>query len=93
MERQNLCLGMTDKQYELLDELYFIQTAETLHARLGWTKAEVAKVLLEIFENGWLKVLFKHDQEIELTQQELALQINEYGFIASKTGLFAHNSN
>jgi hypothetical protein len=83
---------MTDKQYTLLDELYFIQNVKSLHSELGWTKAEVEEVLLQLFENGWLTVLL-HEQFVEISKEELVEQIEQFGFIASKKGLFAHNSN
>lgn len=83
---------MTDKQYTLLDELYFIQNVDSLQKELGWARDEVIEVLLELFENGWLKVV-KLDEEIEISKETLWQQINQHGFIASKKGLFAHNSN
>ena len=83
---------MTDQQFTLLDELYFIQNVQSLQTELGWAKDEVIKILLQLFENGWLKVV-RLDDEIEISKEELAQQINQYGFIASKKGLFAHNSN
>ena len=83
---------MTDQQFTLLDELYFIQNVESLTKDLGWAKEEVIAVLLELFENDWLKVV-DLDEEVEISKAELAEQITKYSFIASKKGLFAHNSN
>ncbi len=82
---------MTDQEYNFIDELYFMQTADSLCRNLNWPEEDVKTVLLQIFDKGWLKIMIS-DDEFNLSREELAADYKKYEYIASKKGLLAHNT-
>ena len=82
---------MTDEQFDLLDELYFIQPFDYLQQTLGWPEERLKKILLELAEEGWIRCYVSMEEEAVPEQVQLAKNYNRYFYLASKAGLFAHN--
>lgn len=83
---------MTDIEFDLLDQLYFVQTFESLISELQIPEAELKSLLVEMVQKGWVKVMDKQtDEEIV----ELDTWINNctsFFYLATKKGLFVHNT-
>ncbi|HVD98629.1 MAG TPA: hypothetical protein VNB90_10535 [Cytophagaceae bacterium] len=82
---------MTDREYEILDALYFTISFEGVKKELQTEETQLRDELLALIEKGWVKCL----EKITEKEIELALVKNnykEYNYLASKKGLLAHNS-
>jgi len=84
--------AMTDLQYDILDELYFVQPFEYIVKSTDISENIVKKELLLMIEKGWVKC-FDHQQE-EVWDVLTSFDTNffQYKYLASKAGLLAHNS-
>lgn len=82
---------MTSKQFEILDELYFVISYNEIRIVTALTDEELCAELTGLFSEGWLRV-FKSPsdtKDYELISDEILM--NSY-LLASKSGLKAHNS-
>ncbi len=83
---------MTDVEYDILDELYFVQSFVFLLKELGMSEHSLKKNLGTMIEKGWIKC-FRQDNT-EVFGEALAFDQNyrEYLYLATKRGLMAHNA-
>lgn len=84
---------MSDQEYDLLDELYFVVSYTDLQKEVKMKDKELQKLLLTLIDRGWV-LCFKAGTDTEVvpvhaTFDQLASQ---YSYLASKKGLLAHNS-
>ncbi|MEQ8239061.1 MAG: hypothetical protein RIA69_07595 [Cyclobacteriaceae bacterium] len=82
---------MTDEEFEILDELYFVQKYEYLFNELNLTKDVLVENLIALYHKGWIKILSDVDLEASRDQIKPA-NLEKYYFLATKKGLLAHNS-
>jgi len=82
---------MTDTEFEILDELYFVKTIKELSTILAIDHAIILKEVENLLEKKWVKVLDLSDNEIEVTKTEYLSNYNQFRFNITKTGLIAHN--
>ncbi len=83
---------MTDREYEILDALYFTVSFEWLKNELEAEEVELRDELLLLKEKGWVKCLEKVSEK-EIEENEMVKKYyKEYNFLASKNGLIVHNS-
>lgn len=82
---------MSDEEFDLLDELYFVQPFEYLQSSLGWEEGLILKTLDSLYQKGMIKCLTEPDQErfdaVNIFQEGINLF-----FLATKKGLMAHNT-
>ncbi len=84
---------MTDEEFDVLDELYFIQSFKELMVLTGKSAEELVPVLQSIHSKGWIKVFENVAGEIPLDTIDFqTLADNNHYFLATKSGLMAHNS-
>ena len=83
---------MTDREYEILDALYFTISFDSLKNELEAEEGMLKDELIALIEKDWVKCLEKISEkeieEIELVRNNY----KEYNFLASKKGLTIHNS-
>lgn len=82
---------MTDIEFEILDELYFVKTIQELCHILALEEAILVKEIGSLLEKKWVKILDLADHEIEITIEEYLSNYNQYRFNITKKGLIAHN--
>jgi hypothetical protein len=82
---------MSDQEFDLLDEVYFVTSYQDIQAELGWEDAEMKKTLLELYEKGWIKCFADASTELVDSEVDLEKQYQQYHYLASKKGLLAHN--
>ncbi|GGZ40556.1 hypothetical protein GCM10007049_37300 [Echinicola pacifica] len=82
---------MSEDEFDLLDELYFVQSYDYLKGELGWEDGLLLSTLQQLLKMEYIKCLINPDQElhgdIDLTEAG-----KEYYFLATKKGLLAHNT-
>ena len=84
---------MTDQEFDVLDELYFVISFQDLTRNLSWPAEELLPVLKELVKNEMVKCIDPQtEEEVELSAPQLDKQYNKILFLASKKGLMEHNS-
>ena len=82
---------LTDAEYDILDELYFVTPYETLRVETGYDEGDLKSNLIRLVEEGLVKVYLSMDEEAE-DSVDMEKLFRSYYYLASKKGLFAHNS-
>ena len=82
---------MTDSEFDLLDELYFVQSFDNLKNALNWEDEELLQTLLSLYQKGLIKCLTGPDQE-RFDQVDVLTEGKELLYLATKKGLMAHNT-
>ena len=80
---------MTEYEFELLDELYFLTNIEDLINALEWSFDKICHTLDILYDKGWIKIV--DSLENEITNPDLLNNYQDYCFLATKKGLMAHN--
>ena len=83
---------MTDEEFDVLDELYFVIRFDDLLEATEKDADELIKILKSLFSKGWIKVLKTVDDEVPDSEIDMDNSSSEYYFLATKKGLLAHNS-
>ncbi len=83
---------MTDREFDVLDELYFIQSYSDLSSAIGLEDEILILTLTSLFDKGWIRVY--HDIDLEVNSKEVNIKEHaiKYFYLASKEGLLAHNT-
>ena len=83
---------MTDQEFDILDELYFLTSYKELKEISQIGSLEVKELLWRLIEKGWLLCHQNNDEEIDPTKAEFETEFGNYHYLASKKGLLAHNA-
>lgn len=83
---------MTDREYEIIDALYFTVSFEYLEKELETEAVQLRDELIALIEKGWVKAMTKVSEQEMDDKQELINNYRKYNYLASKKGLLAHNS-
>lgn len=84
---------MTDLEFDVLDELYFLQPYSYLLKTMKMDEQEVKSTLKVLLEKGWVKCYKSPSEEMDPDQVDFENCFAKYHYLASKAGLLAHNSN
>jgi len=84
-------LNLTDDEFDLLDELYFVQDYSLLKNELGWADERIMLTLDSLYKKAFIKLLLDHDAEFHSNETGESIPWKELYFLASKQGLKAHN--
>lgn len=84
---------MSDVEYDVLDELYFIQSFAGLVEATQFEEKELKEVLIKMQNKGWIRCYFSASDEIP--QEEIDIEVNyrRYLYLASRNGLMKHNTS
>ncbi len=82
---------MSNDEFDVLDELYFVQPYAFLLETLGWEDKRLLDALTLLLEKGWIKCFTEPDQECfeAINLQEVG---KELLYLATKKGLMAHTT-
>ena len=83
---------MSEQEFLVLDELYFLQSFQELHEQSGLAEEELKKVLEGMLAKGWVKCLRSREGEEPVEVAEFQQKYNDLLYLATKAGLLAHNS-
>jgi hypothetical protein len=83
---------MTDLEFDILDELYFVETFDNLLKKLHIEENILAKNLLNLLERGWIKCFSLDKQEVLFEVEKFEENYGQYCYLATKAGLMAHHS-
>lgn len=82
---------MTDLEFDLLDELYFVQSYDYLRNALGWDEFSLLQTLQSLYRKGMIKCLSGPDQE-RFDDVDVLSEGQRLFYLATKKGLMAHNT-
>lgn len=82
---------MSDREFDLLDELYFVQPYSYLQESLGWEDEVLLETLTSLYTKGMIKCLSGPDEE-RFDQVNIFVEGKSLYFLATKKGLMAHNT-
>ena len=83
---------MTDLEYEVLDELYFVQSYLQLVQLTNVDEETLYEVLERLLQNQWIKCLKSPEEEVFEEALNFENFYKQYYYLATKKGLMAHNS-
>ena len=84
---------MTDNEFDIIDELYFIQSYKNLVKTMNVSKDKIRSTLENLLKKGWVKCFISPTDEIEFDIEKFEKEYWNYHYLATKAGLLAHNSN
>lgn len=84
---------MTNAEFDVLDELYFIRSYKELGKSLDIRDAILISTLQKLLDRGWVSCYISPSEEIEMDIRKLETEYWKYHYLATKAGLRAHNSN
>ncbi len=82
---------MSDAEFDLLDELYFVQPYDYLKVALGWEDKQLLETLDLLYQAGMIKCLAEPDQE-RFDPVYIFSEGKKLMYLATKKGLMAHNA-
>lgn len=84
---------MTEVEFDILDELYFVVSYPDLRSSLSLSDEELCAGLTGLLEKGYIKILYPdQDTEHEYNARAFGTQCQDYFYLATKAGLVVHNS-
>lgn len=83
---------MTDLEFDVLDELYFVISFQDLQDTLGLEEEALSAVLYDLIAKGWVKCLESFSETLTPTKEDFIQNYRNYQYLATKAGLLAHNS-
>lgn len=82
---------MSDDEFDLLDELYFLQSYDYLKKELGWEDKRLSTTLQQLLQKEWIKCFQAPDEEV-FEKVDIASSGQKYYYLATKKGLLKHSS-
>lgn len=82
---------MTDDEFDLLDELYFLQSFAYLQDSLGWEDERLLLNLEALVKKGWIKCFSSPEEEL-FDNPTIKNKGRELYYLATKKGLLQHNT-
>ena len=85
---------MTDLEFDIIDELYFVQSFQTVLNELDIDPLLLKDELKALILKGWVKCFESGASDEILFSEELDFDHHylKYHYLATKEGLLAHNS-
>ena len=82
---------MTDEEFDVLDELYFVQPFSYLVEEMSMAAEELKPILSALLSKGWVKCFYNMNDEVFEHELDFENQFKDYCYLATKQGLLAHN--
>lgn len=82
---------MSDEEFDLMDELYFVQPYNYLKETLEWEDKLLLTTLATLYSQGYVKCFSSPDSEL-FSEVDIEKEGESLYFLATKKGLMAHNT-
>ena len=83
---------MSDLEFDVLDELYFVQPFDHLISELELEKSDLKEILKSMLDKGWIKCFRTMSDEVFPEDLDFENKYADYFYLATKKGLLTHNS-
>ena len=84
---------MTDSEFDVLDELYFVISFEELKIATELDTETLRNVLQSLLDKAWVKCFRDRTQSLSAEEVNFDNDYMDYYYLASKEGLLAHNGH
>ncbi|AGA76382.1 hypothetical protein [Echinicola vietnamensis] len=82
---------MSEEEFEMMDELYFVQPFTYLKEVLNWDDEVLLTTLQGLYHRGLIKCLSEPDEEV-FGDAKIMDDGKSYYYLATKKGLMEHNT-
>ncbi|MEN2283536.1 hypothetical protein AAGF08_15440 [Algoriphagus sp. SE2] len=82
---------MTEEEFDVMDELYFVQPYQYLKETLDLEESKILTALDSLYQKGLIKCLKSPDEEC-FNKVDIFKEGENLFFLATKKGLMAHNT-
>lgn len=83
---------MTDLEFDILDEIYFVESFASIQSKLNIDAQSLKASLKNMIEKGWVKCFANQYTEVVFDTHSFEEKYQIYHYLATKEGLLAHNS-
>ncbi|MCJ8163326.1 hypothetical protein MKJ04_00625 [Pontibacter sp. E15-1] len=84
---------MSENEFDLLDELYFVTAYPDLKSTLSLSDEELCAALQALIRQGYVRILYPDpDTDYVYDEHAFGQHCQQYYFLATKAGLVVHNS-
>lgn len=83
---------MSDLEFDILDELYFLIHFDELKKSLSLSDEDLKPILAKMVRKNWLRCYEEPDVELDAANIDMEINYRKYYYLASKEGLKAHTS-
>lgn len=85
---------MSDFEFDVIDELYFVQGFDHIQKELAVDELNLKNTLWDLLQKEWIKCFPSeaNDEVFQPEAQEFANNYKSYYYLATKDGLLLHNS-
>ncbi|MDX5480375.1 MAG: hypothetical protein LPK07_01700 [Hymenobacteraceae bacterium] len=84
---------MSDNEFDILDELYFVQSYPDLKCTLSLSDEELCAALQNLIGQGYVRILYPdQDTAHDYDAATFSKNCHNYYYLATKAGLIVHNS-
>ena len=85
--------SVTDAEFDILDELYFVTSFADLAQKAGLAPAALERHLRSLLEQGLIRSYWPDpDTELAFEESSFGAIVRDSFFLASKEGLLQHNT-
>lgn len=82
---------MTEEEFEVLDQLYFVTAFSELKKAVDMNEVELVRVIHLLIGKAWVKCYNSKLELISLDESQIKENFQSLSFLATKAGLMAHN--
>lgn len=82
---------MSDLEFDVLDELYFVVSYQHIKEELALEDKTLKSVLQQLLEKGWVRCYLSASEEALDEEIDFDNKYQTYYYLASKKGLLAHH--
>lgn len=82
---------MSEEEFDLLDELYFVKSFDELLQSTAWQADKLIRVLETLKMKEWVRPVSLMDGEHVPEDFDIVSNPRKYYYLATKKGLLAHN--
>ena len=83
---------MTQFEFDILEELYLIQSFHELLKKLDCDQNELKQTLQILLQKDWVRCYKPPTEELIFEKTAFEKEFIKYHYLATKAGLLAHNS-
>lgn len=83
---------MTSAEDSIIDELYFVTGLTALEQSLSQPREDILTVLFDLYKKEWVTLMINEERITGCNWEEFISEADNAMFLATKKGLFAHNS-
>lgn len=83
---------MSDLEYDILDELYFLTHYPELKSNLGLDDEDMKPTLVKLLNKSWVSCYDSPDSKLEEETVDMEIDFRKYYYLATKAGMKAHTN-